>query len=153
MHPHRRGAAEKLCRRIWPHAPMTLRATGVGGRQQGFQPGQHPARLCGGKRGETGDEVAELCCNLDDMTGEAIGYAQELLLEAGALDVYTLPLQMKKGRPGVMLCCLCRPGDEGRMTDLLLKHTATWGCAPHASRALCSPAPRPRCRRPTEQCG
>ena len=45
-------------------------------------------------------QIAELRCTLDDMTGEDLGFAVQLLLDAGALDVYTLPIQMKKNRPG-----------------------------------------------------
>lgn len=73
------------------------------------------------------DEVAELSCNLDDMTGEMIGCATELLLEAGALDVYLTAIQMKKNRPGVKLSCICRPGDAERMAELMLRHTTTLG--------------------------
>ena len=73
------------------------------------------------------DEVLELRCNLDDMTGEAIGYVCDLLLEAGALDVYTVPVQMKKSRPAVLLCCLCRPSEQDKLTRLMLRHTTTWG--------------------------
>ena len=54
-----------------------------------------------------GDAVAELCCNLDDMTPEAVAFAMEALLDAGALDVFTTPIGMKKARPGVRLTCLC----------------------------------------------
>ena len=49
-------------------------------------------------------QIAELRCTLDDMTGEDLGFAVQLLLDAGALDVYTLPIQMKKNRPGIILC-------------------------------------------------
>ena len=73
------------------------------------------------------DQIVELCCNLDDMTGEAIGYVCELLLEAGALDVYTAPIQMKKSRPAVLLCCLCHPSEQDKLTQLMLRHTTTWG--------------------------
>lgn len=73
------------------------------------------------------DQIVELRCNLDDMTGEAIGYVCELLLEAGALDVYTAPIQMKKSRPAVLLCCLCRPSEQDKLTQLMLRHTTTWG--------------------------
>ena len=54
-----------------------------------------------GDTAETGDEIAELSCNLDDMTAEAVGFAEEALFEAGALEVYTVPVGMKKSRPGV----------------------------------------------------
>lgn len=73
------------------------------------------------------DQIVELRCNLDDMTGEAIGYVCELLLEAGALDVYTVPIQMKKSRPAVLLCCLCHPSEQDKLTQLMLRHTTTWG--------------------------
>ena len=73
------------------------------------------------------DQIVELCCNLDDMTGETIGYVCELLLEAGALDVYTAPIQMKKSRPAVLLCCLCHPSEQDKLTQLMLRHTTTWG--------------------------
>lgn len=73
------------------------------------------------------DQIVELRCNLDDMTGEAIGYVCELLLEAGALDVYTAPIQMKKSRPAVLLCCLCHPSEQDKLTHLMLRHTTTWG--------------------------
>ena len=80
-----------------------------------------------GEDGAESDEVAELSCNLDDMTGEMIGCATEILLEAGALDVYLTAIQMKKNRPGVKLSCICRPEDAQRMTELMLKHTTTLG--------------------------
>ena len=73
------------------------------------------------------DVVAEISCNLDDMTGEAIGFATEALMEAGALDVYLTSIQMKKGRPGIMLSCICRVEDEQRMAELMLRHTTTLG--------------------------
>lgn len=71
--------------------------------------------------------IVEIACNLDDMTGEELGFALEVLLENGALDVYTAPIHMKKNRPGQMLVCLCRPRDEEKMAALMLKHTTTLG--------------------------
>ena len=71
--------------------------------------------------------VTELRCNLDDITAEDLAYAQELLLEHGALDVYTQPLGMKKGRMGVMLSCLCAEEREEEFARLMLKHTPTLG--------------------------
>ncbi len=76
----------------------------------------------------TADEaVLELKCNLDDMTGEAIGFAMARLLEAGALDVFTTAIGMKKSRPGVMLTCLCREAQKETMVRLLFLHTTTLG--------------------------
>ncbi len=71
--------------------------------------------------------VAELRCNLDDMTGEALGVALETLMENGALDVFFTPIQMKKNRPGVMLTCLCKPETRDSLAALMLKHTTTLG--------------------------
>ncbi len=73
------------------------------------------------------EQVAELSCNIDDMTGEALGYAQEVLFESGALDVYLIPIYMKKSRGAHMLCCLCKPEDEHKMVSLMLKHTTSLG--------------------------
>ena len=73
------------------------------------------------------DAVSELRANLDDMTGEALGFAMERLLDAGALDVAYVPLQMKKNRPGVLLLCLCRPADADRLAKEILRHTTTFG--------------------------
>ena len=71
--------------------------------------------------------VSELRCNLDDITAEDLAFAQELLLERGALDVYTQPLGMKKGRTGVMLSCLCKEEREAEFAALMLRHTPTLG--------------------------
>lgn len=80
-----------------------------------------------GEDSKATDDVIEISCNLDDMTGEMIGCVTELLLEAGALDVYLTAIQMKKNRPGVKLSCICRPEDVDRMAELMLKHTTTLG--------------------------
>ncbi len=75
----------------------------------------------------TTDRVYEMRCNLDDMTAEDIAFVQELLLEHGALEVYTLPCGMKKGRPGVVLNCLCRSEQKDSLIQLMLTHTTTLG--------------------------
>ncbi len=83
--------------------------------------------LCAATAENGSDTVLELACNLDDMTGEAVGFALERLLEAGALDAWTQPIGMKKSRPGVMLCVLCKPKDREAMTSLLFRYTTTLG--------------------------
>ena len=84
-------------------------------------------RVLLGETEETGSEVAELSCNLDDMTPEALGFVQEILFAAGALEVYTIPIGMKKSRPGILLTCMCRCNDKEKMVSLLFKHTTTLG--------------------------
>ena len=76
---------------------------------------------------EDTDTILELSCNVDDMTAEDIGFAQDLLLESGAMDVYTIPLGMKKNRPGTMICVLCHEEDRKKMVHLLFRHTTTLG--------------------------
>ena len=73
------------------------------------------------------DEVCELKCNIDDMTGEAIAFACERIFEAGALDVLTIPATMKKGRPGVVLLALCTHGGKDAVTAAIFRHTSTIG--------------------------
>lgn len=80
-----------------------------------------------GETAESAEQILELSCNLDDMTGEAIGFATEVLLDAGALDVFTTAIGMKKNRPGVMLTVLCRETDKEKLLPLLFKHTTTLG--------------------------
>ena len=105
---------------------MTLRAVGCGMGHKDFPWANCLRAMLGDTAADIGD-VYELACNLDDMTGEDIAFAMERLLEAGALDVYTVPIGMKKSRPGVMLCVLCREEQREEMARLLLRHTTTLG--------------------------
>lgn len=73
------------------------------------------------------DEILELSCNLDDMTPEALGLAVEILMNAGALDAFITPVQMKKNRPAVLLTCLCKQEKKQELTRLMLLHTTTLG--------------------------
>lgn len=72
-------------------------------------------------------EIIELSCNLDDITGEAIGFAMETLFENGALEVYTTSIGMKKSRPGIMLTCMCKVNRKEDMIKLMFQHTSTLG--------------------------
>jgi len=79
-----------------------------------------------------GDKITELCCNLDDMTPEAVAFAQEQLWEGGALDVFTTAIGMKKSRPGVMLSCMCREARREEIIALIFRHTTTLGIREYA---------------------
>jgi len=109
-----------------PMPAMVPKAYGYGMGKRDF-PAANCVRAILGESGEAKDEVVELCCNLDDMTGEEIAFACERLLAAGALDVWTTPITMKKGRPAVMLSCLAKPEQEQGLTALMLRHTTTLG--------------------------
>lgn len=71
--------------------------------------------------------ICRLECNIDDMTAEDLSFAKGILMEEGALDVYTISINMKKNRDGVMLVCLCEPENEKKIAELIFRHTSTIG--------------------------
>jgi pyridinium-3,5-bisthiocarboxylic acid mononucleotide nickel chelatase len=73
------------------------------------------------------DHVTLLACNLDDATGEALGYLMDRLFAAGALDVWFTPIQMKKNRPGTQLSLLSRPEDAEALAGIVLQESPTLG--------------------------
>ncbi len=75
----------------------------------------------------TPTDVTEIVVNLDDVTGELVGEAQRALLAAGALDVWTTAIQMKKQRPGVMLSLLCESAKRDELARLLIELTGSFG--------------------------
>ncbi|MEM8945992.1 MAG: nickel pincer cofactor biosynthesis protein LarC [Planctomycetota bacterium] len=112
-----------------PLPAMTIAATGYGSGQKDFE---HPnlLRLLVGETASdstTGDLIALLETNLDDATGESVGYCAEKLWQAGALDVSTTSLQMKKGRPGVLLTVQCRVADADRLAEIIFRETTALG--------------------------
>ena len=107
--------------------PMRVSAVGYGMGKKDF-PRANCLRAMLGESGEDGaEEVIELSCDIDDMTGEALGFAAEQLLAAGALDVVTSAVQMKKGRPGVLLRVLCRENTRKKLTGTIFRCTSTLG--------------------------
>ncbi|MDE6993534.1 MAG: nickel pincer cofactor biosynthesis protein LarC [Lachnospiraceae bacterium] len=105
---------------------MKMTAIGYGMGKKDF-PAANCVRAMLGETESAGDIILELNCNVDDMTGEAVGFAMEALFAAGALDVYTVPIGMKKSRPGTLFCVMCRPEDREKMVKLLFRHTTTIG--------------------------
>lgn len=80
-----------------------------------------------GETAETERFVVELSFNVDDMTGEEIGYATQTLLTHGASEVYTTPINMKKNRPGILITVICSEEKRDEMVQLIFKHTTTVG--------------------------
>ena len=86
--------------------------------------------------GEADDdgEVVELVCNIDDQTAEEIGFAVDELFAAGALDVYSTPVNMKKNRPGIVFTCMCRNDQKEKMIELMFRHLTTLGIREYTCR-------------------
>ena len=84
-------------------------------------------RVLLGEMDDATDIVSELMCNIDDMTGEQLGFAMNALMEAGALEVFTTSIGMKKSRPGILLSVMCQTSDKDKMIPLIFKHTTTLG--------------------------
>lgn len=105
---------------------MQIEKTGYGMGQKDFEVINCVRAMLGVSAGTKG-QVCILSCNLDDMTPEAAGFAMEELLRAGALDVYTIPVNMKKNRPGILFNCICELEQREEMVRLLFLHTTTLG--------------------------
>ena len=123
------GAAllKTFVRSFGPMPVMETEQIGYGVGTKEFEQANCVRAFLGESREGTGGEIAELVCNIDDMTPEALAFACARLLEAGALDVYTTPGTMKKGRPGWVLTVLCAPERERELVREIFTHTATNG--------------------------
>jgi pyridinium-3,5-bisthiocarboxylic acid mononucleotide nickel chelatase len=115
-----------------PMPPMKIERIGYGAGQRDIAERPNILRLLVGElieeaTSDNADQVCMLETNLDDTSGEIIGYCISRLWDAGALDVYTTAIQMKKNRPAVKLTVLCQPGDTTAMEDILFSETATLG--------------------------
>jgi uncharacterized protein (TIGR00299 family) protein len=71
--------------------------------------------------------VTVIEASIDDLNAQVFGHLMERVLEAGALDIFYTPVQMKKNRPGVLLTLLCKPEDRQRMCDIVFRETTTLG--------------------------
>ena len=116
-----------------PLPPMAIEKIGYGAGQADFQ---HPnlLRLIVGQTEADAssaspqfDQIVSLETNLDDATGESVGFCCQQLWDAGALDVAVTPLQMKKNRPGVKLSVQCAPEAADRLAEIVFRETTTLG--------------------------
>ncbi|MCQ2529458.1 MAG: nickel pincer cofactor biosynthesis protein LarC [Saccharofermentans sp.] len=115
-----------------PMPAMTISGIGYGMGKKDFE-AANCVRACLGETSKGGAKITELTCNLDDMTPEKVGFAMDTILAAGALDVYTIPINMKKNRPGLLFCVMCKEQDKEKMVDLIFKHTTTLGIRENVS--------------------
>lgn len=105
---------------------MKTKKTGYGMGTKEFEQANCVRVFLGEEEGSC-DEIYELCCNIDDMTGEELGFAMNCLFDAGARDVFMTPLTMKKSRPGVLLSVICDRIKKEEMVRMIMKHTTTLG--------------------------
>ncbi|MCR4897157.1 MAG: nickel pincer cofactor biosynthesis protein LarC [Lachnospiraceae bacterium] len=105
---------------------MRVGATGYGMGKKDF-PVANCVRAMLGETEDDTDSVLELSCNVDDMTGEEVGFAMEKLFAGGAREVYTVPVGMKKSRPGLLLRVICSMEDREKMIRLIYRYTTTIG--------------------------
>ena len=126
--------AVTLAETFGPLPAMKLEVVGYGAGDRDLEEQPNVLRLLVGEIADaphssdsTEDQVWILETNLDDISGEVIGHCSELLLAAGALDVYSTAIQMKKNRPGTKLTVLCAETDIAPLEQILFRETATLG--------------------------
>ena len=86
-----------------------------------------------GESDEAPEKIYEYTCNLDDISAEKIAFAMERLFEAGAVEAYTIPVTMKKSRPGNLLCVMCREKHKAKILETIFKYTTTLGVRENVS--------------------
>ena len=127
------GAAivQTITKRFAPFPEMKIEITGYGAGTRDFEGQANVLRLTIGEPPvavKASDEtITVLEANLDDLNPQVFGYVTDRLLEEGALDVFGMPVQMKKNRPGLLLTVLCRAEDASKLTHLIFAETTTLG--------------------------
>ena len=127
------GAAivTELASEFGPIPPMQVGRIGYGAGRKDMPDRANLLRILIGNslkpQSNEGDFVLVLESNLDDISAEQIGYAIDQLWKAGALDVFTAPIQMKKNRPGTLLTVIAKPLDRSAMESILFQQTGTLG--------------------------
>ena len=135
------GAAivSTLCDTFGPQPPMSVSAIGYGAGSADLDGQPNVVRIMLGESTEKvvpgfDEEISIVEANLDDMNPQIYGYFLEKALGAGALDVYTTPVQMKKNRPGTLLTLLCKPQDASALISLIFAETTTFGVRSYAAQ-------------------
>ena len=112
--------------------PIKMSAIGYGMGKKDFE-AANCVRAILGDSDEKPESILEYTCNLDDISAERIGFAMEQLFAAGAVESYTIPVTMKKSRPGNLLCVMCRERDKQKILETIFKHTTTLGVRENVS--------------------
>jgi uncharacterized protein (TIGR00299 family) protein len=129
------GAAivKTLIKRFAPFPAMTIEKSGYGAGSRDFAGHANVVRLTIGEsqgafsQNTSQETISVLEANLDDLNPQVFGYVVERLLEAGALDTFAVPVQMKKNRPGMLLTVLSKPEDAPKLTQIIFTETSTLG--------------------------
>ena len=128
-----------LCDTFGPQPAMNVSAIGYGAGSADLEGQPNVLRIMIGEAAEKvvpgfDEEISVIEANLDDMNPQIYGYFQEKALAAGALDVYTTPVQMKKNRPGTLLTLLCKPQDANALMSLIFAETTTFGARTYSAQ-------------------
>jgi pyridinium-3,5-bisthiocarboxylic acid mononucleotide nickel chelatase len=129
------GAAivKTLAARFGAFPEMKIEKSGYGAGGRDLHGSPNVVRLVVGESTESIaaktalDTVTVLEANLDDLNPQVFGYVMDRLLAEGALDVFGVPVQMKKNRPGTLLTVLCKPEDAGKLAQIIFAETTTLG--------------------------
>jgi uncharacterized protein (TIGR00299 family) protein len=128
-----------LCEWFGPQPAMSVSAIGYGAGSADLEGQPNVVRIMVGDAAEKivpgfDEEITVIEANLDDMNPQIYGYFLEKALAAGALDVYTTPVQMKKNRPGTLLTLLCNPADTNALMSLIFEETTTLGARAYTAQ-------------------
>jgi uncharacterized protein (TIGR00299 family) protein len=118
-----------VAERFGPLPALTVESIGLGAGTRETADQANILRLFVGtvELPASSDRVWMLETNLDDLPGEVVGYTTLKLMEAGALDAFVTPIQMKKNRPGVMVSVLCDDAKIAAMEEILFRETTSLG--------------------------
>ena len=133
-----------LCDWFGPQPAMTISAIGYGAGSTDIEGQPNVVRIMVGEAAEKvvpgfDQEISIIEANLDDMNPQIYGYLLEKALAAGALDIYTTPVQMKKNRPGTLLTLLCKPADTNNLMSLVFAETTTLGARTYRAQRRALP--------------
>ena len=124
------GAAIVAAVRTSDKLPQTCRIVKIGmgaGKREYEGTGVLRAMLLESGSAESADTIWRLESNLDDCSGEVLGFVMDELFAAGARDVYYTPIYMKKNRPAVQINIICREADIEQLQNVLFRNTTTIG--------------------------